>query len=180
MPLPAAAPRQIKHTRPVTYRGYLRDDGLWDIEGEMRDLKSEVFDIPGEGVWQPGEPLHNMAIRVTVDERLVVQDIAVAMDDFPHQECPSAQDSMRRMIGCAMGPGWRQAIDRNLKGVQGCAHLRELLFNMATVAFQTIPSSFEPAQGQPPLHLGKCKAWDFDGPLVERQLPMFFQWKAKP
>jgi hypothetical protein len=38
-----------------------------------------------------------------------------------------------------MGPGWRQAIDRTIGGVQGCTHLRELLFNMATAAFQTIP-----------------------------------------
>ena len=147
----------------------------------MQDLKSEVFDIPGEGTWHPGEPLHNMHIRVTVDNALVVRDIAVAMDDFPHQECPSAQAPMQKMIGSTMGPGWRQAIDRNLRGVQGCAHLRELLFNMATVAFQTIPSGFEPTgDDNPPLHLGKCMAWDFNGPLVQRQLPVFWGWKPKP
>ena len=34
---------------------------------------------------------------------------------------------MRRMIGATMGPGWRKAIETHLGGVQGCAHLRELL-----------------------------------------------------
>ena len=34
------------HTRTVECRGYLRDDGLWDIEGHMTDTKP--FDIPNE------------------------------------------------------------------------------------------------------------------------------------
>ena len=47
---------------------------------------------------------------------------------------------MQQMIGVTMGPGWRQAIERALGGVRGCTHLRELLFNMATAAYQTIPA----------------------------------------
>jgi hypothetical protein len=46
---------------------------------------------------------------------------------------------MQRMVGATMGPGWRQAIERALGSVRGCTHLRELLFNIATAAYQTIP-----------------------------------------
>jgi hypothetical protein len=28
------------------------------------------------------------------------------------------------------------------------------------------------------MHLGKCLAWDFDGPVVEKVYPMFFRWRA--
>ena len=60
----------------------------------------------------------------------------------------------------------------------GCTHLRELLFNLATAAFQTMSSSFAPpADGRPPMHLGQCKAWAFDGPVVEKVYPMFFRWQ---
>jgi hypothetical protein len=157
------------------FRGYHRDDGLWDIEASMRDTKTQVFDIPGEGTWAPGEPIHHMAIRVTVDDALVVRDIAVAMDSVPHPECPQAQAPMHKMIGCTLGPGWRQAIARHLGGVRGCAHLRELLFNMATAAFQTLPEGLSAAGSeQPPLHLGQCLAWDFHGPVVQRHYPVFF------
>jgi len=176
LPLPPPAPRTPQHTRTVTYRGYQRDDGLWDIEGELRDTKAQVFVIPGDGVWQPGEPIHGMAIRVTIDATLTIRDIAVCMDDVPHAECPQAQAPMHRMIGSTMGPGWRRAIETHLGGIQGCAHLRELLFNLATAAYQTLPeeaSSTDPAQ--PPHHVGKCLAWDFAGPVVARHHPMFFR-----
>ena len=40
MPLPAPQPRTHLHTRSVVYRGYHREDGLWDIEAEMTDTKT--------------------------------------------------------------------------------------------------------------------------------------------
>ena len=36
MPLPAPAPRTLKHTRAIECTGYEREDGLWDIEGPPR------------------------------------------------------------------------------------------------------------------------------------------------
>ncbi len=98
-------PRTHSHTREVVYRGFQREDRLWDIEAEMRDTKTHAMDIPGEGIWQPGEPIHNLRIRVTIDDGFVVHEIAVAMDDVPHPECPMAETPMQRMIGCTMGPG---------------------------------------------------------------------------
>ena len=175
MPLPPPAPRTHLHDRELVFRGYRRDDGLWDIEGELRDRKRQAFEIPGEGVWQPGEAIHDMAIRVTVDHELVVRDIAVSMDGVPHGECPQAQAPMRRMIGSRMGRGWRAAIQQHLGGIQGCTHLRELLFNMATAAYQTFPDEGGDGSDQPPHHLGQCLAWDFDGPVVQRHHPMFFR-----
>jgi Protein of unknown function (DUF2889) len=176
LPLPPPAPRAHRHTRHVVFRGYRRDDGLWDIEAEMRDTKTQVFDIPGDGSWQPGEPIHDMAIRVTIDDAMVVRDIAVAMDGTPHAECPQAQAPMQRMIGCSMARGWRKAIAQNLGGTQGCTHLRELLFNMGTAAFQTLPeNALTTSPDTPPPHLGTCLAWDFDGPVVQRHHPVFFR-----
>lgn len=166
------------HTRRVEYRGFQRDDGLWDIEGELHDSKPHAFEIEGEGQWAPGEAIHHMHIRVTIDEQMVVRDIAVDMESFPHSPCPQAQDPMRRMIGCTLGRGWRKAIEQNLGGIQGCTHLRELLYNLATAAFQTLSSSFAPSSdGRPPVHLGQCLSWDFNGPVVEKVYPMFFRWQ---
>ena len=65
--------------------------------------------------------------------------------------------------------------------------LRELLSAMATVAFQTVGSyrSYQRRQkGEPmsasatPSHaMGKCLAWDFDGPLIARIAPQFRGYK---
>lgn len=176
MPLPAAAARNPIHNRNVAFRGFQRDDGLWDIEAQMRDTKEQEFVIPNEGTWAPGQPMHDLSIRVTIDNRLVVHEIHASMDSVPHPECPTARASMQTMVGACMARGWRKSIETNLGGIAGCSHLRELLFNMATVAFQTLPEDAYPDQGeQPPFFLGKCKAWDYNGTTVQRLFPMYFQ-----
>ena len=38
--LPPPAPRRHLHTRAVIMQGFRHDDGLWDIEGEMKDCKT--------------------------------------------------------------------------------------------------------------------------------------------
>ncbi|KQT07599.1 DUF2889 domain-containing protein [Ramlibacter sp. Leaf400] len=184
MPLPEPAARRHLHTRAVTYRGFLRDDGLWDIEGEMSDVKTYAFQRSDGRDMPPGAPIHNMLIRLTVDEGMVIRAVASSMDATPYGECGQGNDPMQRMVGVRLGPGWRQAIEKALGGVLGCTHLRELLFNMATAAYQTI---FPWREGQrrqsgltlqqtaePPYHLGRCIAWDPSGPLVQRVYPQFF------
>ena len=187
MPLPPPKPRSHLHTRTVVYRGYHREDGLWDIEAEMRDTKTYALERTEKGVMPPGTPVHDMAIRATVDDTLTIREIATSMDHTPFGECQQGNDPMQQMLGVTMGPGWRQAIERALGGIKGCTHLRELLFNMATAAYQTIPHYRErlrrqagtpsPESDQPPYHLGRCIAWDFDGPVVQRHYPRFAGWQ---
>lgn len=177
MPLQAAHPRTPLHTRTTVFRGFQRDDQLWDIEGELLDTKAKVLPITGEECIAAGAPLHGMAIRVTINNHFVVQAIAVSMDATPHRECPQSLASMQSMVGCTMGRGWRQAIERNLGGVKGCAHLRELLFNMATAAFQSLSHELPNSNpNQPPPFFGKCTTWDFNGPVVARIYPQFAGW----
>jgi hypothetical protein len=187
--LPAAAPRTHVHTRSAVYRGYRREDGLWDIEAELTDAKTYDFTTPDRGTVKAGEPVHGMAIRLTVDDAMKISDVAVGMPAAPFPECQGAKPPMSRLIGCTLGPGWRKAIEHALGGIQGCAHLRELLFNMATAAYQTIPlyrhhlrrlaGQPEPVLKRPPPHMGKCLAWDFDGPVVARRRPQFAGWRPE-
>lgn len=194
MPLPAPQARSQLHTRAVVYRGYKRDDGLWDIEAELSDTKTYGFQFLERGEMPPGAPVHGMAIRVTVDDELKIQQIVTATDFTPYGECQQGNDPMQQMVGAIMGPGWRQAIEQALGGVRGCTHLRELLFNMATAAYQTIPVyrahmrkqaglpevlPSDPATGtaRPPYHVGKCIAWDFNGEVVQRNYPQFAGWQ---
>ena len=169
--------RSPRHIRQVNFRSFEREDGLWDIEGELIDTKA--IDMPranGEGVRKAGEPIHHMLIRVTVNTQLVVQAIEAAMDAHPVQGCPSALDAMQRMVGCSMMRGWRKSIETNLAGIAGCTHLRELLQNMATAAFQSIVSAFNTAPDQPPAYVGRCTGWDFNGPAVAQYYPQFVGW----
>ena len=188
MPLPTHQPRKYLHCRQVTFNGYLREDGLWDIDAQLTDTKAYPIVSPEKVHLAPGTPVHDMHIRATVDDSLTIREITAVMDSRPFEECPQALDSMQKMVGITMGPGWRQAIDNAMGACKGCAHLRELLFNMATAAYQTVPvyqahqqnlSVMPPrADGQPPFHLGKCIAWDFNGAVVQRHYPQYAGWQA--
>ncbi len=176
MPLSAPVPRKTSHIRRVTYQGYEREDGLWDMEAELHD--SKAHDMPSfrhEGVRLAGDPIHHMWLRVTIDRQLVVHAIEAAMDAHPLQDCPQARPALQGMVGACMARGWRQAIAQHMGGVASCTHLRELLFNMATAAFQTLPAAFGGGDPDtPPRHLGQCTGWDFEGNGVKEYFPQFY------
>lgn len=186
MPLPPAAPRSPAHTRTVTFRCFAREDGLYDIDATVHDTKGYDY-VADRGQMHAGDAMHDLSLRVTLDGDFVIRDIATSMDSTPFGECHSAGPSMRALIGATMGAGWRQTIERTIGGTQGCTHLRELLYNTATAAFQTIPhhrsqvqngNSLAEANGEkPPFYMGKCLAWRFDGPVVQRIAPKFFNYQ---
>src|SRR6187401_3039590 len=99
------APRTHVHTRTVQYYGYHREDGLWDTEAQLTDTKTFAFQRPDRGVLQAGDPLHGMAIRLTVDDEMKITDIAVGMPAAPFPECQQAKPPMKRLIGCTLGRG---------------------------------------------------------------------------
>lgn len=177
MPLSPPAPRTLKHVRRVNYQGFERDDGLWDIEGELHDSKAYDATSFRDPTKQrlAGEAIHHMWLRVTVNRQLVVQAIDVAMDSHPLQGCTEAQTALQHMVGCSMARGWRQSIQKHLGGVASCTHLRELLFNLATAAFQSVPAVFSSSHpDEPPRHLGQCTGWDFNGQGVKEFFPQFY------
>ena len=186
MTLPVPQQRKHLHTRSVSFRGYAREDGLWDIEAEMKDVPAYAQNTAERGTLPPHTAVHDMTIRVTLDDNLTIREISSAMSSSPFAECPRAVDPMQNMVGATMGSGWRLAVENALGGTRGCAHLRELLFNMATAAHQSIltyraqnaPAGLPPAMdGMPPAHLGKCMSWDLDGPVVKRYYPLFSGWR---
>ena len=138
MPVPDASPRKHVHTRAIDYRGYEREDGLWDIEAHMTDTKTYEFTNKWRGTVPVGEPMHEMLLRVTIDDNFVIQDIFAATEHSPFEMCPAIAPNYKKLIGIKMGPGWRKAIRMKVGGTEGCTHLTELLFPMATVAMQTI------------------------------------------
>lgn len=176
MPLTPPAGRTSRHLRTIQFEAFERDDGLWDIEGTLTDTKtSRAFVVKGERTWQPGEPIHQMTVRVTITTRLVVQAAELTMDHIPHAECLQATAPMDRLVGCSMGPGWRRQVQERLGELQGCAHARELLVGMGTAAIQALTQELDGARfKKPPRPMGQCVSWDPSGTMVRRLYPMFY------
>jgi Protein of unknown function (DUF2889) len=179
--LPAPAARRHLHDRRITYRGYLRNDGLWDIEGELRDSKPYPIALGHRGQLAADDAVHHMLLRVTIDDDMVIQDIAAAMPSTPYLECRPAIDPIRQVIGLQMGRGWKKKIEDAIGGLEGCTHIRELLSGAATAAYQTIYPYRSQASAvrsnqvpEQPTHLNQCTAWDLKGDVVLRYFPQFW------
>jgi hypothetical protein len=138
MPLSPPAERELLHNRDILMRGYQRADGLFDIEAHLTDTKSYPFENHDRGTVHPGEPLHGMWVRMTVGEDMVIRSCEAVSDFTPYRICPEVTPNYAAMAGVSVGPGFNRAVKERLGGAMGCTHLREVLAQMATVAFQTI------------------------------------------
>ena len=88
MPLSPPAPRQLMHTRAIECCGYEREDGLWDIEGHLVDTKTYATTARDTGrARQPGEAVHNMWLRLTIDLDLVIHAAEAVTDAGPYTPC---------------------------------------------------------------------------------------------
>ena len=182
MPLSEPAPREAHHHRSVEYRGYRREDGLWDIEAHLTDTKSFSFESSFRGAIGPDEPIHDMWIRLTVDETFVVRRAEAATDASPFAICPAVTPAFAKLEGVSIGRGWSHAVRERMGGVQGCTHLVELVRAMATVAFQTIRGDRDKAAGSTdgaktaakPLFIDGCHALDSRGDIVRQQFPEWY------
>lgn len=181
--LSPAAPREPIHHRQVACRGYRRADGLWDIEGHLVDVKTYPFANAERGEIAPGEPLHDMWLRLTVDDQLTVIRAEAATVAGPFAVCPAITPAFARLEGLRIGPGWRRAVHARLGGVHGCTHLVELLGPLATTAYQTVHTwraKREPTleTARPPRHLDSCHALARDGEVVRAHYPRWYTGDA--
>ena len=179
MPLSTPISRKLIHRRSVQCRGYQREDGLWDIEGHLVDTKTYAFTNRERGEIAPGEPVHEMWLRLTVDDELLVRAVEAVTDAGPFSVCPAITDRFQQLRGLRIGHGWRQRVYKLLGGVNGCTHLVELLGPVATTAFQTIyPIKSRRQESRPdakkPLMLDSCHALASEGEIVKRHWPQFY------
>ncbi len=137
MPLSPPADRELQHTRAITIRGYERKDGLWDIEAELVDTKAYDFPNLQRGTVKAGETLHGMFLRLTIDNDMVIHACEAVTDHGPYAMCPTAAPNFSRLAGLRIGKGFMREVNARVGGVHGCTHLREMLQQMATTAFQT-------------------------------------------
>ena len=193
MPLSPAAEREHKHTRVVECKGYRRADGLWDIEGHITDRKTYDFSSDARGDVPAGVPVHEMWLRLTVDNAFTVQAVEAVTDYAPFPStCPQIAPDYTKLVGLTIGPGWTKAVKERMGGINGCTHLTELLGPVATTAFQTIypiltkeardrkaAAGQDTAPGKFPL-LNTCHGFRADGDVVKKLAPAFYTGNKEP
>lgn len=180
MPLSEPAERELLHLRDIAVRGYRRADGLFDVEAEITDTKSYAFKVGDRGEIRPGEKLHNMVLRLTVDQQLGIVAAEAATEWAPFSICPGGAATFGRLAGLRIAGGFLKEANARLGGVEGCTHIRELLQQMATVAVQTsyaLPARQGSSGGVERL-VNSCHGYAADGPVVQRRWPHLYTGAA--
>ncbi len=194
MPLSPPIGRQHLHTRRVVCQGFFRDDGLWDIEGHITDEKTYEHANEWRGSLKPGDHVHDMSIRLTLDHTFTIVDVEAVTDSSPYRMCGDITPDFKKLIGLKVGGGFNRAVRERLGGVHGCTHIVELLGPVATTAFQTVGSRkakeltdahrakigkpakpADPSKPQRKPHmLDGCHTWASDGEITKRWVPQFY------
>jgi hypothetical protein len=198
MPLTEPAAREKLHTRDIQICGYRRADGLYDIEAQLADTKSYGFVNHDRGYVDAGEKLHGMWLRITLDDTMTIVASEAATDYAPYAVCPSAAPAFAALTGLRIKPGFLREAAHRVGGTAGCTHLRELLQQIATTAFQTVNpyrawresqergEAAEPGSdgldkriaqrmlGGKASIVNSCRAYASDGPIVRRRWPELY------
>ncbi len=195
MPLSDSVQRRKIHTREICCEAFFREDGLWDIEGRIVDSKTYDFaNRDRGGTIKAGEALHDMSLRITVDEQLQIHHAEAVTDASPFNICPEIADSYAKLVGLRIGSGWRQQLRERVGGTAGCTHLTDLLAPMATTAVQAMKSGSRKAldtqssKRQPPKQpprrdtaagaskiINRCYALSESGPVVREFFPKLYK-----
>ncbi|MBU6497411.1 MAG: DUF2889 domain-containing protein [Rhodospirillales bacterium] len=190
MPLSHAVARHKLHRRAIAIDGYEREDGLFDIEAHITDVKTYGFESADRGAIAPDEPLHEMWVRLTIDDTMRITACEAVTDHGPFHVCPGGAASFAGLVGLTIKAGFLKEANARVGGTAGCTHLRELLQQIATTAFQTlwpIRSRREAAAaakgGQPGVVsasdgsarlLNTCYAYSSASPVVRRRWPHLY------
>jgi hypothetical protein len=181
MPLPPTdLPRQRLHARRISYDGWQRDDGLFDIEARLVDTKDRDFPLPS-GLRVAGEPIHDISARVTIDRHCVVRAIETCSDRIPYPGgCDDVGPDYAKLVGANLLHGFRKVLHEVAGDVRGCTHLTELIAFLPTAAVQTfagLQRDVEP-HGKKPFQLDRCHALETSTETVRRYYPKWYRGAA--
>ena len=189
--LSAPVKRETLHFRDYEFSGHRREDGLFDIEGRMIDRKTYSFPNEWRGTVEAGAPVHEMWVRVTLNEDMIIEQVEAATTASPFSICASVTPSFASLKGARIKSGWSSLLKERFGGRLGCTHHVEMLRTLGTVAFHTVhgwkerrrrelgdtgdhhPPS-EPRPGKRPGFIDSCHALAADGEIVRRHFPQFY------
>ena len=129
------------HDREIRMSAYEAGDSHVIIEGFLEDRRLYDYYVFSGGTERAGL-LHSMTVRMLVQfPQMIIEDVEAEITEYPRDECPSALAAVSSIKGMKIGPGFAEEINAQLGGVKSCAHIVQLIRNMAFVLFQGLSTS---------------------------------------
>ena len=183
MALPIAAPeRQLSHQRSIDVQIFTRGNGLWEVDARVRDVRAQDANT-ATGVLPAGKPIHDMLLRLVVDEQFNVIEAGARTEAQPYAgACENHGDAYGRLVGLNLMQGFRRSVKERLGGIKGCTHITELSQVLPTAVVQAFAGQVLDVRGREPgsarpMQIDGCHALRADGPVVARYYP---RWVRQP
>jgi hypothetical protein len=181
MALPTAAPeRQLKHRRSIDVQIFARGNGLWEVDAHITDVRTRETRM-ATGLLPGGSPIHDMLLRLVVDEQFNVVEAGAETSAMPYPgECNSYGDVYARLVGLNLMRGFRHAVKERLGGIQGCTHITELTQVLPTAVVQALAGEVLDTRGDgedsaQPFQIDRCHALRADGLAVKTYYPRWYR-----
>ena len=186
MTLPqAAATRQLKHRRQIDVQVFARGNGLWEVDALLIDTKTRAATML-DGPRPAGTPIHEMLLRLVVNEQLDVLEAGSETRWMPYTgTCDRHQDAYRQLVGLNLLRNFRKALRERLGGVLGCTHITELAQVLPTAVVQAFAGEVIDTRGtaegaSQPFQIDRCHALRSDGEVVRLHYPRWYRPVAQP
>ena len=172
MPLSSPSARHEVHHRTIDMRAFARDDGLFDVEARLIDRKPFDYVRPSSPDPVPaGRPLHDLWVRLTLDNDFVVRGVEASSDVTPWSLCREAEATVQVLVGERVARGWSSKVKERLRGAAGCTHLMEMLVTMGTTALQGVRGTDPNLRLTAEARLDSCYAYGRQRSVVKMLWP---------
>ena len=163
------------HTRNIEICTYESGSRHITVEGKLKEDRLIPF-YHDFGEKHPPETIHHMIIQMLIEcSSLTIREINVEMPETPHQECIHTSDSIQKIKGLSISPGFTSKVKKALGGINGCLHLTTLVLAMAPAVIQGYWVYRNKEKGNKKISseiikdylIDTCWVWRKDGPLAE-------------
>lgn len=129
--------RHELHHRQLDIKFFRRSDGLFEVEGRLVDRKTHPFRrLLQDSDTPAGTALHDILVRLVVDESLLIHDASATLAVTPFGVCREVENTLAPLKGLRIGSGWNKRVRELLGRAASCTHVVELLGPMATTIHQ--------------------------------------------
>jgi hypothetical protein len=170
MALPrAAATRQLKHTRRLDVHVFARGDGLWEVDATISDTKTRDARMAAS-IRLAGEPIHDMLLRLVVDERFNIVEAGAQTRAMPYPDlCNAYGDAYGRLVGLNLLQGFRAALRERV------TELAQILPTAVVQAFAGEVLDTRGEGAERPFQIDRCHALRADGEAVRNYYPRWYR-----
>ena len=170
--------KELIHTRNISVRCYETGEEAILVEGSLADERLFPFFLYSANEARGPGVVHHMIIRLRLSlPELKILDADAEMPVVPVFECREIAESVRRLIGLRIRPGFTNEVRRLLAKTAGCLHLTHLILAMSSAAVQGLWTYYSRKKTGGPVRMPEmdgsmivdsCWLWRGDGPLAAR------------